>query len=147
MEDHNQSFEPVHVVAEDHPMACAQYAKDNDLLNTRDWKHCKNILRTEFSFNTAFSAHKQAFNPNSIKSVMFKFGLQVPCTPKEAYELDHKLHQTKWADAIHTELDQIHNYETFKNLGKTTIAPEGHKKIDDRFVLDLCLTSSMMDST
>jgi len=121
--DHTQSFAPVHVIAEDNPVACAQYAKENDLLNTRGWKHCKSLLRTEFSYNTALTVHKQAFNPHSIK---FKFGLQVPCTPKEAFELDSKLRQTKWADAVYTELNQIHNYETCKNLGKTTIAPEGY---------------------
>ena len=132
--DNTQSFEPLNVIAEDNPIACAHYAKDNNLLNTRGWKHFKNLLRSEFSINAAFSVNKQAFNPNSIK---FKFGLQVPRTPKEAFELDLKLGQTKWADAIQTELSQIHNYETFKNLGKETKAPEGYKKIRVRFVFDI----------
>ncbi len=61
----------------------------------------------------------------------------MPRTSNEAYDLDKKLGQTKWTDAINTELEQIHNYETFKNLGKDAKPPDGYKKIRVRFVFDI----------
>ena len=115
-------------------MVSAYYAKDNKLLNTRGWKHFKSLLSSDYKINKLYVVNKQTFNPNAIK---FKFGLQVPRTSKEAYELDMKLGQTKWSDAIITELEQIHNYVMFKNLGKDAKPPEGYKKIRVRFVFDI----------
>ena len=67
----------------------------------------------------------------------YKFGFQVPRTPKEAMAVDLKLGQTKWADAMRTELDQIHSYETFKDLGKDVLPPVNYKKIKVHFVFDV----------
>ena len=133
-EDGTESFEPLNVIAEDNPIACAEYAQSNKLLNKTGWKHFKNLLGTKLKINRFRHLNKTAFNPNVPK---FKFGLQVPRTAKEAYEIDAKLGQTKWANAIHTELEQIHNYETFENLGKDAKPPEGYKKITVRFVFDI----------
>ena len=49
-----------------------------------------------------FVSNKASFYPNPVK---FMFALQVPRTTKEAYELEAKVRQTKWADAIHTDLE------------------------------------------
>jgi hypothetical protein len=38
---------------------------------------------------------------------------------------------------MHTELDQIHGYETFKDLGKDAAPPYGYKKIKVHFVFDV----------
>ena len=59
----------------------------------------------------------------------YKFGVQVPSNLKMATNLDAKNGDNKWKDARDKEIDQLHEYEVFKDLGKGTAIPDGYKKI------------------
>ncbi len=41
-----------------------------------------------------------------------------------------------WSDAEKLEIKQLNNYESFKDLGKGTLVPEGHTKTPCHFVCD-----------
>ena len=71
------------------------------------------------------------------KGPILKFGVQVPRNPKEAFDLDAKNGNTKWADAQKVELDQLEEYNTFKSIGKGTLPPPGYKKITVHWVYDI----------
>ena len=59
----------------------------------------------------------------------FKFGVEVPKTPKHALQLDEKEQNELWKQAITTELDQINEYKTFRIL-------EDHELLDAYFEVD-----------
>ncbi len=44
-------------------------------------------------------------------------------------ELDRRNGNTRWQDAERLELEQLNEYETFRDLGKGKRAPDGYKKI------------------
>ena len=56
---------------------------------------------------------------------------QMPRNYQHALRLDELNKSSKWQDSIDTELDQIDEYDTFKDLGYKSKAkpPPGHKKI------------------
>ncbi len=37
------TFEPLHIIAADDPVTCAAYAKENNLLNVKGWRHFAQI--------------------------------------------------------------------------------------------------------
>jgi hypothetical protein len=51
-------------------------------------------------------------------------------------ELDKRNGNTLWQDATRLELDQLDEYNTFKNLGHKAPAPTGYKKIRTHLVYD-----------
>jgi hypothetical protein len=48
--------------------------------------------------------------------IQYKYGIRVPATAKEAYELDQVNGNSLWADAIKKELEAIMKYDTFQFL-------------------------------
>jgi len=70
-------------------------------------------------------------------SVIYKCGYEVPCTPKEAIELDKKNSSTNWQDSMALELLHLDEYETFRDLGRDGKAPAGYKHICFHSVFDV----------
>ena len=103
------------IISKDDPVACARYARENNLLDTEGWKHLRRIGRREKKFNRML---KQAILKAKHHGPIWKFGVRVPRTSKEAAQLDKELKQTKWADAEALELAQLHEYHTFKDKEK-----------------------------
>jgi hypothetical protein len=62
------------------------------------------------------------------------YGYEVPRNYKQAMELDDKNGNTKWRDATKLELDQINEYDTFKDIGKGNHPGNGYKRIDVHLV-------------
>ena len=50
--------------------------------------------------------------------------------------LDKHNGNNKWAEAIKLEIDQQHDYNTYKDMGKSS-SPEGYKRIRVHFVFDV----------
>ena len=50
--------------------------------------------------------------------------------------IDKKNGNRKWAEALKLEIDQQHEYDTYKDIGDGP-APEGYKKIKVHFVFDV----------
>ena len=42
-----KTYEPLDIIAEDDPVTCAIYARDNDLLEKPGWKRFKGIAKRE----------------------------------------------------------------------------------------------------
>ena len=73
-----------------------------------------------------------------------KHGWEVPRDYAHALQLDIQNGNNKWKDAIDLEIEQIKEYQVFKDFGKAvydknkiTNAPEGHQKIRVHFVFDV----------
>jgi len=67
----------------------------------------------------------------------YKYGYEVPWDYHHAVELDHKNGNIQWQDATSLEMVQLHDCQTFKDLGKSTKALDGYKKIRVHLVFDV----------
>ena len=74
----------------------------------------------------------------------YKHGWEVPRDYAHALQLDIHNGNNKWKEAIDLEIEQIKEYQVFKDFGKAvyeknkiTNAPEGHQKIRVHFVFDV----------
>ena len=73
----------------------------------------------------ANQAKLQSFRSRPI----FQFGIQVPQSHKQAMELDAKNGNHLWRDSERQELEQIDEYEAFKDQGFKAAPPPGYKRI------------------
>ena len=71
-------------------------------------------------------------------STEYKFSYEIPQNNDYDYSLSIAKHNDnkKWAEAIKLEIDQKHEYDTYKDIGKGP-PPKGYKKIREHFVLDV----------
>ena len=69
----------------------------------------------------------------------YKYGFVLARNYEHAMDLDRRNGNTKYADAIATELKQIDEYQTFQDLGPATKTrpPEGYKRIRVHLVFDI----------
>jgi hypothetical protein len=65
---------------------------------------------------------------------VYQYGIQVPQNHDKAVRIDQANGNTLWLKAERLELNQLDEYEAFKDLGKDTKAPESFKKIQVHFV-------------
>ena len=134
-------YVPLNVIAQDDPAACADYAKQHGLLDTPGWKRFRKMAKRQ---KYLLRAINQARLRHVRMRIRYKYGYQVPRDYSEAMQLDKENGNTKWADAIVLELDQINEYNTFEDMGKAFFhgklihnAPEGHKRIRVHLVFDI----------
>ncbi len=73
-------------------------------------------------------------NPRYLKRT-HKFGIELPKTVKEAYELDKKNGNTLWADAIAKEMRDVR--VAFSILPDGQPAPVGYQKIPCHMMFDI----------
>ena len=123
-EDGSETFEPLHMIGKDSPVIVAHYAKEKGLLDLPGWKRFKRIAIHDKKMVRMLN---QARLVSIRHSVIYKYGYQVPRTPKEAIELDKKNGNTKWQDSMALELLQLMEYQTFRDLGQGPMAPPGYK--------------------
>jgi hypothetical protein len=91
------------------PRVIAQYVIDRKMFNHPDFKWVKE----HFRWDNKKVRKLRTFSAISHKDQKFKFGVQVPRSPKHALELDKMNGDTGWDDSIQTELGQINAYQTF----------------------------------
>ena len=132
-EDGSITMEPLSTFIKDDPLTAAVYAKDHGLLETRGWTQLKKYARRGKKLKRMVKQVKRA---RESRGPVFKFGVQIPQNSKEARRLQDRQGHTKWTDAEKAEIDQLHEYETFKDIGKGTDPPDGYKKIRVRMVYD-----------
>jgi len=124
------SYEPLNVFAKDDPVvACALYARDNDLLDTPGWKRFKQMAKRERDLKRLLNQAKlQSFNT----APQFKYGYEIPQNYKHALLLDKRnRNKNKWKEANNLEFGQLFEYRTFIDHGhwKDSKPPDGYKKI------------------
>ena len=133
-ENGEQTWEPLHLLAQDDPVSCAKYAKEQQLLNTDGWKRFRRIARREKKMMRQVNQAKlRSFRT----APRYKYGIEVPRDFKHAMELDRAAGNNKWKESIDLELRQLTEYKAFKDLGKGTPLPEGYKKIRVHLVFDV----------
>ena len=123
------------------PYTCAVYAKEHDLLNTPGWKLLKRHARTA---RRLIRTLKKSKYRQARASRKYKHGWEVPRDYAHALQLDIHNGNNKWKEAIDLEIEQIKEYQVFKDFGKAVYdknnisnAPKGHQKIRVHFVFDV----------
>ena len=133
-EDGSETFEPLSVMSKEDPLTCALYAKDHDLLDTPGWKSLKRIASREVKFTRMV---KQAKLSQARHGPTYKFGILVPKNKKHALEIDAANGNKRWQQSMDSEIAQIDEYDTFKDMGKGRPPPRDYKKIRVHFVYDV----------
>ena len=136
-----QTWEPLSNIIASDPYTCAVYAKEHDLLNTPGWNLLKRHARTA---RRLIRTLKKSKYRQARASRKYKHGWEVPRDYAHALQLDIHNGNNKWKEAIDLEIEQIKEYQVFKDFGKAvyeknkiTNAPEGHQKIRVHFVFDV----------
>ena len=136
-----QTWEPLSNIIASDPYTCAVYAKEHDLLNTPGWKLLKRHARTA---RRLIRTLKKSKYRQARASRNYKHGWEVPRDYAHALQLDIHNGNNKWKEAIDLEIEQIKEYQVFKDFGKAvyeknniTNAPKGHQKIRVHFVFDV----------
>ena len=87
---------------------------------------------------------KKSKNRQAKASRKYKHGWKVPRDYAHALQLDNQNGNNKWEDAIDLEIEQIKEYQVFKDYGKAVyekdkigLAPKGYQKIRVHFVFDV----------
>mgnify|MGYP006357956311 FL=1 len=123
--------EPLSQIARDSPAECALYAQENNLLDTPGWKRFKRMATRHKKLLRMVNQAKLSSFRHATK---YMFGYEIPKNYKHALLLDKQNGNTKWQDAIQLEIIQLHDYATFKDLGRGTSVPAGFRKITVHFV-------------
>ena len=129
-EKHWVAAETMHLEA---PRVVAQYVIDRQLFNHPNFRWVKDHFHWDKKGIQRLRMHSAV----SRKDQKFKFGVQVPRSPKHALELDRLNCDTGWANSIQTKLDQINAYQTFWVLEAHEPMPPGHKRILYHMVFDV----------
>jgi hypothetical protein len=114
--------EPLAVIAADDPaVTCAIYAKGYDLLETDGWKRFKPIARRKGKLlhmvnQTKLRSYRTA--PN------YQCGYEVPKDYQHAVRLDERAGNTKWQDSTKLDMNQLDDYDTFKDYGHSGRPPD-----------------------
>ena len=97
------------------PYTCTVYAWKHDLLNTSGWKLLKRHARTARRLIRTLKKSKKRQAKASRK---YKHGWEVPRDYAHALQLDIQNGNNKWKDVIDLEIEQIKEYQVFKDYGK-----------------------------
>ena len=133
-EDGTESYEPVDIVRKDDAISLAQYAVDNDLLDTEGWKSLKRIAKNRKVLQRMLKQSVLAAKRYGSGRPVWMFGVQVPNNDVEADRLDIANGNTKWAESRKKELDQMDEYSVFRDTGIGDLKPAGFKKINIRMI-------------
>ena len=96
-EDGSTSSVPLGILAADDPVACAIYAKENNLLEKPGWKRFKSIARRHKKFIRMVNQAKLRSYRTAPK---YMFGYEIPRDYEHAKALDERNGNTKWQDCI-----------------------------------------------
>ena len=133
-EDGTETWEPLNMMVKDDKATMAKYAKENGLLDTPGWKNLRKLASRLKLLNRMIRMANARSEANAVR---YKFGVRVPRNVKEALELDRQNGNTYWADAMHAEIEQLHEYSTFRSVGFNGRTPDGYQRIPARMVFDV----------
>ena len=133
-EDGTQTWEPLKILAADDPVSVAAYGKSVGLLDKPGWKRLKGIARRENHFKRMVKHSKIAPSRNV---PLYKFGVELPRTIKDAFRIDEMNHNRRWRTACDLEIELLKSYNTFQDLGKHAPTPKGYKHIRLHWVFDV----------
>ncbi|MEM7375710.1 MAG: reverse transcriptase domain-containing protein, partial [Bacteroidota bacterium] len=122
------TWEPKENIRKDDPVSLAAYAKKKGLLKHSRWSWANTYLRRDKKFSRMLKqVHLYKKKSNLIK---FNFGVRIPRSIREAMLLDKANGNTKWKDAIETELRALYeDNKCFKALKSKSEIPSGYKYV------------------
>ena len=113
-ENGEMTDEPLQWMVKENPIPMAEYARDNNLLDTDGWKSLKPLARrAKLISRLAKQAKLRSFRTEP----KYMYGFQVPRNYQEALDLDTRNGNTMWADATSLEMEQLHDYSVFLDKG------------------------------
>ena len=114
MGDRESTEEPLSIIAADDPATCAAYAKKHYLINLCSWRRFRKIAKKQKSLTGAI-------NKTNIRQVRrsatYQFDSLISRDYKHALELDKLNGNSRCYDATKMEMDQINEYQVFKDHG------------------------------
>jgi hypothetical protein len=126
-----RSHEPLNIVAIDDPVSCANYARENNLLDTPGWIRFRKLAkRSKMLIRLAKQSKLRSFRTTPV----YQYGFRVPRNHKEAVEIDKDNRNNKWQRSEELEISQLNEYSAFRSNGKTNKPPPGFKVIKMHFV-------------
>ena len=84
-EDGSVTRGPLDIFGKDDPVSCAQYAKDNNLLEESGWKRFRHLAKNKKKFKGMVN---QARLKSIRRSTVYKYGFKVAQTHAHAMQLD-----------------------------------------------------------
>ena len=108
-----QTWEPPSNIIASDPYTYAVYAKEHNLLNTPGWKLLKRHATTA---RRLISTLKKSKYRQARASRKYKHGWEVPRDYAHALQLDIHNGNNKWKEAIDLEIEQIKEYQVFKDF-------------------------------
>ena len=103
-----------HIVAEDDPVTCALYAKEQGLLEQEGWRCFKKIARQQ---KKLLRMVNQAKLCSFQTAKWYQYGYEIPKDHADAMRLNEKNKNTKWADSEALEILQLNEYKAFHDKG------------------------------
>jgi len=131
-DDGSTTWEPLNVICKDDPVTCAKYGQEHNLMDLPGWKFMPKEARRRRRVQLRANKAKSKGRRNN----RYKFGVKIPRDFREARKFQEEAGHTKWTDAERVELDNLFEYETFKDLGPNATPPEGYQKINMIWVYD-----------
>ena len=113
-ENGERTFEPLSIFAKDDPVACAVYAKENNLLHVDGWKQFRRIAKNQKKLERKINQAKLKSFRTSPK---YKFGYEVPRDYNHAVTINKSFGTTCWRDSIGIKMGQLAEYECFIDKG------------------------------
>ena len=117
------------------PIPLIRYLIKHKLTHEGDFKPllhlCKPILHARYRY--VLKAKTEARTGKA----SYKFGVQVPFGVRQAIWLDRENGNTRWADALKKEIQQLLDYLTFRILDKGEPPPAGYKKLPHHIVFEV----------
>ena len=122
------TWEPMEMIKKDDPVTLAKCSQDHDLLEQSRWKWANAHVKKRKRFARMMrQVHLCKKKTNTIKC---NFGVRIPRGIREALLLDQQNGNTKWRDAIETELRALHEEnECFEVKSSKDEIPPGCKCI------------------
>jgi len=120
-EDGSSTYEPLSSVIKDDPITLAKYGLDNDLLNKPGWKALIRYTKKEKIFKRMLRQAKLAHDRTA---PVYMFGVLVPRGVKQALALDKQNGNQMWERAMKDEIEQMFEYDTFRDLGGGVVVLE-----------------------
>ena len=128
------TYEPLSIIADDAPVTCAAYAKENDLLAVEGWHRFRNLAKKD-------KVLARAINQSKIRQVRrsqtYIFGYLIPRNYMPAMQFDSENKNSKWYDAIKLEKESMLKYKILKKWDKAILdkykkvmnSPKGYHRI------------------
>ena len=121
------TFEPLSIIADDDPITCAAYVRENDLLALEGWCRFRSLAKKD---KVLAGAIKQSMMWQVRRSQTYMFRYLISRNYMEAMQFDSENKNSKWYDAIKLKIESILQYKVFKEWDKAIL--DKHKKVKNR---------------